>query len=687
MAAKAIARPLLSLEHGASEKESDLGACDSQPSLTLADPFFVFAVLKFLPIREQVSTIHTISLDFYATLRVHDTGSPYWRELCRNLCAQRLLWVPPCTHDSTVLASGRGGWQTLFKELWPLRNRFTREAGGVTTQHLATFRLMSYCRFRGGSQAASSAPTQQGTAVALPLHQRVKMLQQSRPDMSRKEALRRVLAASRAQTCSGNDKEGAAPSDGFSASVLAVHSGAGGSVLTVSPGCGLRNFEFGHVFDGNAKQETVYEQSGLPLVTDFANGVSGALILYGQTGSGKTYTMFGPASPDADAETNGMASRVGTAVLGAAAERRASGLDVSLSVSYLEVFGNDVSDLLADAPEASNYTAARTHLDAGDFDKLIEGQQDLDDALALGESRKRSASTAMNERSTRAHTLLIFHFMQSVSGSDEPPISSRLFLADLGGSERVTKSLANAQASSAGFVPWAEYYNSRRRITETNYINQGLLSLKQCIQALGERQKCSAGRPAPVVPFRDSGLTAVLEPALGGLARTTIIVCCSPESGSAEETVQSLRFGETCSHIKQVQKSTSDPSSAIKKALQQIDEKVAEVERQIREKERWEWRQTVRTDMVDASGTSTWGKSWAHAQGLVAKGEDMETIIEDAVVESRTDAPAETLPELTEVELTEVEHKVWGQVLVGAEEEHEQLEALLEDRRRLLGAN
>jgi kinesin family protein 5 len=421
-------------------------------------------------------------------------------------------------------------------------------------------------------------------------------------------------------------------------------------------------------------------------VTDFTNGVSGALILYGQTGSGKTYTMFGPSSPDADAETKGMASRVGAAVLGAAADRRRTGLDVSLNVSYVEVFGNDVSDLLAGAPKASIYTAARTELFAGNFDTLIGGQQDLDEALALGESRKRSASTAMNERSTRAHTLLIFHFLQGVPGSDEPPISSRLFLADLGGSERVGKSLANAHASSAGFVPWEEYYNSRRRIAETNYINQGLLSLKQCIQALGERQRCSAGRPVPVVPFRDSGLTAVLEPALGGLARTTIIVCCSPESASAEETVQSLRFGETCSHIQQVQRNTSDPSSAIKKALQQIDEKVAEVERQIREKERWEWRQTVRKDMVDASEISTWGKSWAHSQGLLESG-DMGTIFDDAVVETRTDAPAETLPEVVEVEFTEVEHKVWGQVLVGAEEENKQLEALLEDRRRLLGAD
>lgn len=38
-----------------------------------------------------------------------------------------------------------------------------------------------------------------------------------------------------------------------------------------------------------------------------------------------------------------------------------------------------------------------------------------------------------------------------------------------------------------------------------------------------------------------------------------------------------------------------------------------------------------------------------------------------------------------EVDLQEFEHKVWGQQLVGAEEENARLEFLLEQRRKLLG--
>ena len=88
---------------------------------------------------------------------------------------------------------------------------------------------------------------------------------------------------------------------------------------------------------------------------------------------------------------------------------------------------------------------------------------------------------------------------------------SRLFLADLGGSERLKKSLANEGVAAPGTVPWAEYYESRRRLTEALNINSGLLALKQCVDALHEARKCrEEGAPPPHVPFHDSKLTALL---------------------------------------------------------------------------------------------------------------------------------------------------------------------------------
>jgi len=331
------------------------------------------------------------------------------------------------------------------------------------------------------------------------------------------------------------------------------------------------------------------------------------------------------------------------------------------------------------AHRAENARLGHRYVLDGLLETDVENRFDLAGLLAKGEARKRKASTAMNERSTRAHSILTFRLEQTRSKSGENVIVSRLFLADLGGSERVTRSHANEDVKApGGFVTnneevertsWAEYYRCRERITETNNINKGLLSLKRCISLLNERQKChAAGVEGPPVPFRESKLTSVLEPALGGLARTSIVVCCSPDTADAEETVQSLRFGEMCSHIEHRQQNPSDPSSAVAEALRRIDVEVREVEDAIRQKERWEWRKSVRTDVVDASTAAT---------AKLIKDEEMELGGLGAV-------EIQSVDEST-VDRTEVQHEVWGQVLVGAEAERSRLEELLEQRRCLLG--
>ena len=46
------------------------------------------------------------------------------------------------------------------------------------------------------------------------------------------------------------------------------------------------------------------------------------------------------------------------------------------------------------------------------------------------------------------------------------------------------------------------------------------------------------------VPYRDSKLTRILQESLGGNARTTIIICCSPASFNEGETKSTLLFGQ-----------------------------------------------------------------------------------------------------------------------------------------------
>lgn len=67
-------------------------------------------------------------------------------------------------------------------------------------------------------------------------------------------------------------------------------------------------------------------------------------------------------------------------------------------------------------------------------------------------------------------------------------------------------------------------------------INKSLLALKECIRALDNDQ----GH----IPFRGSKLTEVLRDSFVGNSRTVMISCISPNSGSCEHTLNTLRYAD-----------------------------------------------------------------------------------------------------------------------------------------------
>jgi len=608
--------------------------------------------------------------------------------LCEQLCAEALLLFPFCNADARQLAGGSGNWRALFLELWPLRHRFGKFSDDLVTSISSSecFRLSAHCRVKPvAHQKQSSDVPVHHSAVSvnlMPLHQRLGLLRQSQPELTHKQAMESLLAK---DSNDSNSQNSDSPSTGFLASVLSVSPGRVGSVLTVSPGIGIRNWEFDNVFPEDSRQHDIYKECGLRLAVDLLNGSSGALIVYGQTGSGKTHTMFGPAASEADpvqATDVGLVPRIAYEILQGMESRRASGFDVSLGASYVEVFGNDVNNLLGGAigvNRAANQRMGHRYILNGQCEVPVCSREVFDELLAQGEESKRLASTQMNERSSRAHTILILRLRQKAPGQ-EAFAESTVSLVDLGGSERVSKSKAGENIRNPGAlrigdeevckVSWQEYYHGRERITETNYINKGLLSLKRCIQALIERQRrAQTGGQSLRVPYMDNKLTMLLEPVLSGGTRTTLIVCCRAEDQHAEETVQSLRFGEMCSYVQQDRSSgvVPDANNAVSQALKAIEAELRDVEAEIRQKERWEWRAQTRTHVVnemDAGGTVV------HANEVMELGGAGAVEIQDDEGTSHKH---------------EIAHQVWGQVLVGAEVENARREELLKRRQRLLG--
>ena len=128
---------------------------------------------------------------------------------------------------------------------------------------------------------------------------------------------------------------------------------------------------------------------------------------------------------------------------------------------------------------------------------------------------------------------------------------------------------------------------------EAVYINLGLMSLKSCVKAL------SRGRGSHV-PYATSKLTMILSSGLGGNSKTSVIVCACQEEQHSSETINALKFGQSCRQVSNVVRTQADVLGDLMKDL---DTDIAACEDRIRKNERWVLQEEKRTDMLAEEGT------------------------------------------------------------------------------------
>ncbi|THU69884.1 hypothetical protein C4D60_Mb08t19130 [Musa balbisiana] len=163
----------------------------------------------------------------------------------------------------------------------------------------------------------------------------------------------------------------------------------------------------------------------------------------------------------------------------------------------------------------------------------------IKDLIEKGNATRSTGTTGANEESSRSHAILQLAIKKTVDGSESKParIVGKLSFIDLAGSERGADTTDN---------------DKQTRI-EGAEINKSLLALKECIRALDNDQVH--------IPFRGSKLTEVLRDSFVGDSRTVMISCVSPNSGSCEHTLNTLRYAD---RVKSLSKGNSkkDLSSA-----------------------------------------------------------------------------------------------------------------------------
>ncbi|KAB2042936.1 hypothetical protein ES319_D02G252500v1 [Gossypium barbadense] len=307
-------------------------------------------------------------------------------------------------------------------------------------------------------------------------------------------------------------------------------------------------YTFDRVFRGDCSTKQVYEEGAKEIALSVVNGINSSIFAYGQTSSGKTYTMNGITEYTV-ADIFDYINRH---------EERA----FVLKFSAIEIYNEAIRDLLTsdntqlrlrDDPERGTIVEKVTEEPLKDWNHLKE-------LLAICEAQRRIGETSLNERSSRSHQIIRLTIESSarefLGKENSTSLAASVNLIDLAGSERASQALSTGT-----------------RLKEGCHINRSLLTLSTVVR------KLSKGRQGHI-NYRDSKLTRLLQPCLGGNARTAIICTLSPARSHVEQTRNTLLFA--CCAKEVTTKAQVNVVMSDKALVKHLQREVARLESELR---------------------------------------------------------------------------------------------------------
>lgn len=310
-------------------------------------------------------------------------------------------------------------------------------------------------------------------------------------------------------------------------------------------------FRFDHVLGQQTSQVQVFELVGQPVVDACLRGINATVFAYGQTGSGKTHTMHG--EPD-NADMAGLTPRLLRYLFSKISESQAK---IAVHCSYVELYNETFCDLLGEENEsvapaatwgatpsragtatpgqlgAAAAPGPRLREDAkkgvyveGVEEVTVSSFEDASQLLVLGNSQRRTASTAANADSSRSHSIFTINVVsEEIRNGLTIYTRAKVNLVDLAGSERQKQTKA-----------------TKERLREAQHINKSLSALSLCISKLADGNS--------FVNYRDSKLTHLLRDSIRGSGKTWVIAGISPANSCASETLSTLTFARSAKMIR-----------------------------------------------------------------------------------------------------------------------------------------
>ncbi|KAK8498331.1 hypothetical protein V6N12_073501 [Hibiscus sabdariffa] len=279
-------------------------------------------------------------------------------------------------------------------------------------------------------------------------------------------------------------------------------------------------FCFDAVLDEHVTNDEVYRETVEPIIPIIFQRTKATCFAYGQTGSGKTFTM------------QPLPLRAAQDLVKYLHQPVYRNQRFKLWLSFFEIYGGKLFDLLSDRKKLCMREDGRQQVCIVGLQEFeVSDVQIVKEYIERGNAARSTGSTGANEESSRSHAILqlaikkhpeIKVSKRNNDGNESKPgkVVGKISFIDLAGSER------GADTTD----------NDRQTRIEGAEINKSLLALKECIRALDNDQIH--------IPFRGSKLTEVLRDSFVGNSRTVMVSCISPNAGSCEHTLNTLRYAD-----------------------------------------------------------------------------------------------------------------------------------------------
>lgn len=317
-------------------------------------------------------------------------------------------------------------------------------------------------------------------------------------------------------------------------------------------------------YDDNAK---VYDSAAKRLVRRVMEGYHGTVFAYGMTGTGKTFSMQGTTT------SPGVIPLAITDIFSYI--RETPHREFLLRVSYLEIYNEKIHDLLATpvngtASGPQEEIKLREDSRRGVYasplkEEIVQSPTQLLRVIHRGDIARRTGSTQWNARSSRSHAVvqIVVESRERVSAGSSQESKrigmlpsgvrvSTLSLIDLAGSERAA--------------------DDKERQKEGAHINKSLLTLGTVISKLSA-SKDKNGNPLDKdgkhLPYRDSKLTRLLQPALSGSSLVSIL-CTIQIGSSGPSTSATTHSMENLNTLKFAARAKNNIVSHAKKATDEV---------------------------------------------------------------------------------------------------------------------